>query len=102
MLMSVRPAQSALEQSIFIFLGQRALRKQSKSSQCITIRVIQSEPKILRLVRLELSISIIQAQVSLRLLSSLRSLSGLSRVREMSAKISLKDCRSIQLMALLP
>ena len=29
---SIRAAQSALEQSIFIFLGQRALRKQPKSS----------------------------------------------------------------------
>ena len=62
--MSVRPsvpsAVCCLEQSIFIFLGQRAteqsestqkaLKEHSESSQSIKIRVIQSEPKILRLV----------------------------------------------------
>ena len=52
--LSVCPAQVCLEQTIFIFLGQRALRKQSKSNQravnAFTIKVIQSEPKILRLV----------------------------------------------------
>ena len=50
--LSICAAQSTLEQSIFIFLGQRAfrkkskgnlaVRKQSKSSQSITIRVSQS------------------------------------------------------------
>ena len=61
---SLRPAQSALEQSIFIFLGQRALREQAKSNQALRehsegtqralkIRVIPSEPKILRLVTSE-------------------------------------------------
>ena len=70
MLMSVRVCQTCLEQSIFIFLAQRALREQSssqgehsestkrtlrehlESSQSIKIRVIQSEPKILRLVEI--------------------------------------------------
>ena len=52
--LSVRPVKSCLEQSIFIYLGQRALRKQSENSQrvlwehsesnqSIKIRVIQSE-----------------------------------------------------------
>ena len=58
---SVRSVQVCLEQSIFIFLGQRALREQAKSNQALRehsegtqrtlkIRVIPSEPKILRLV----------------------------------------------------
>ena len=46
---SVRSFQTCLEQSIFMFLCQRALREQS-SIQSIKIRVIQSEPKILRLI----------------------------------------------------
>ena len=55
-------AVSCLKQSIFIFLGQRAieqsestqkaLKEHSESSQIIKIRVIQSEPKILRLVKM--------------------------------------------------
>ena len=61
---SVRSVQVCLEQSIFIFLGQRALREQAKSNQALRehskgtqralkIRVIPSEPKILRLVTSE-------------------------------------------------
>ena len=51
MLMFVLMAKVCLiEQSIFIFLGQRSLRKQSGNIKSIEIRVIQSEPKILRLV----------------------------------------------------
>ena len=66
----VRSVQVCLEQSIFIILAQifkqsvrnksavsehsestqRAIREQSESNQSIKIRVIQSEPKILRLV----------------------------------------------------
>ena len=50
--------QTSLEQSIFIFLGQRAIKEQSRSNQALRehsestkkIRVIQSEPKILCLV----------------------------------------------------
>ena len=48
----VRLVQVCLEQSIFIFLGRRALRalrQHSENNQSIKIRVIQSEPKILRL-----------------------------------------------------
>ena len=41
--------KTSLEQSIFIFLGQRAIKS-------IKIRVIQSEPKILRLILFILSI----------------------------------------------
>ena len=48
--MFVRSVQVCLKQSIFIFLGQQALREQSESNQSLKIRVIQSEPKILRLV----------------------------------------------------
>ena len=64
---SVRSVQTCLEQSIFSFLGHITLREQSEHSnskqsgqrvvikhsesiQSIKIRVIQSEPKILRLV----------------------------------------------------
>ena len=64
----VRSVQICLEQSILIFLGQRAirahrdhsksnqrtLREQSESNQSIKIRVIQSEPKILRLVEFKI------------------------------------------------
>ena len=55
MLMFVRSVQTCLEQSIFIFLGQRSIRavrerEDSESNQSIQIKVIQSEPKILRLV----------------------------------------------------
>ena len=71
-LISVCPGQTCLGQSIFNFLtqrtlkehsdnnqrairehsdnNQRAIREQSESNQSIKIRVIQSEPKILRLV----------------------------------------------------
>ena len=45
--MYVRPVQVCLEQSIFIFLGQRAVREHSENTR----RALkQSEPKILRLV----------------------------------------------------
>ena len=44
----VHPVQTFLEQSIFIFLGQSALRERSISNQ--ELRVIPLEPKILRLV----------------------------------------------------
>ena len=52
MLMSVCAAQSALEQSIFIFRLESTQKatKEQLSSQSITIRVIKSEPKILSLV----------------------------------------------------
>ena len=39
--LSVRPAHYALEQSIFIFLGQRAIREQSSSQRAL--RAIKSE-----------------------------------------------------------
>ena len=64
---SVRPVQVCLELSIFIFIGQshlraitalrtqsenthRAIREHSERNKSIKIRVIQLEPKILRLV----------------------------------------------------
>ena len=51
MLISVCSVQTCQEQSIFV--GQRAVREQSESTQSFEIRVIQSEPKILRLVYCE-------------------------------------------------
>ena len=48
--LSVCLAQVCLEQSILVFLGQRSIRALREHSESIIIIVIQSEPKILRLV----------------------------------------------------
>ena len=68
---SVRSVQTCLEQSIFIFLGQRELREHSESTQrtlkehskncqralkALKSESYQSEPKILRLVVYELDV----------------------------------------------